>query len=703
MTELLLGEDYLAFLESWSRNSSHGSSSSLLTLQRKSSTFANDESRKATFKGGAEASGDGTTTARPGSSAVIKYLEENQDTQELYCKEDALEHKDLQPLHRLLVERHSFIHLHSLELPNNHLTAESCPELVQILTCQQQTLSKLDLSHNPLTAVGLTYLVEHLRFDSNVKILNLTDTSLGSKGGNVIASLLRPTNTNGLQELYIAKNSLGSKGIKPISTELMNNTTLRVLDVSSNTIKTLGATSLATALTKAVTDSGLRILNVSDNKLGDKGIKSFANLLLVDRRLEGLYAGSNYITTEGAEDLSNALKTNYTLKDLRLDSNDLRDEGCVLLAESLGGERHATSAIERLTLRENNIGLDGVTAISQLLKENESLRHIDLSANEVCSAGAQALANSLAYNLGLQELILTSNQIDDEGAYALTFALGRPTCTVTKLCCEGNPLISDKGEASLLRVRQLRRNLKYWFGPLLRRIMKVTDEIICIDLTPRDIDDEELLLLTNVLESSSSIIRPLCLSGFGLSRRSLIPFCERILGPHSKIAELYISKCDCGDDMAAVLSGSLSRNTSLEIFSLVESHLTTVGVSAIAKGISDNDTLRCLYLDHNCIDDDGMRVLGGVIPKTSIESLSVTWNSITDLSMMDFEFGKCLHELRLDGNRITDDGALTVCRHLRRPDTKILQLSIRNTDITESGAKAIRIFLLPNAILESDN
>jgi Ran GTPase-activating protein (RanGAP) involved in mRNA processing and transport len=665
-----------------SRKNLYQSSGQKMNL--KSSSFANDESRKASF---GRRDGDGRD--------VIKYLEDHPETQEIWC-EDSFESKYLGPLHKVLVQNHSFTHLYSMELPNNGLTAETCQDIAKILQSQQHTLSKLNLSHNPLTAVGIASLTEPLILDSppsKLRILNLTDTQMGSKGATAMASLLRYNSS--VQELYIGTNQIGAKGIRAISPELRKNTTLKVLNVSSNAIKSQGAALLADALMNA-TGSGLRTIDISCNKVGPAGIQAFAKLLAVDRRLEGLYASRNDIGPEGARLLHNALKVNYTLKDLRLEANNIGDIGFVKIVESLAETFLRTSGVEKLVLGYNKISSEGAKSLCRVLKENEKLRHIDLTGNMISSTAAQAIAGSLSYNLGLQELLLTSNQIDDEGAYALSLSMAKTSCTMTRLSCDDNPM-SNEGLAALSRVPQLRRNQKYWLGPLLRDLSK--DAAATIDLTERNVGDDEILLLTEVLDSSSPVIRAMYLSGVLLSRRSLVPFCERSLGPKSNIMRLYLNKCDCGDELATSISSILKINKSLQVLSLTESSVSAVGACAIAEGLSGNKTLRRLNLDRNNIGDEGMSALGQIIGMTSLQSLSASRNSLTDLSM-DFEFVKHLQELHLSGNQITDFGALVLCRYLVA-ESKLLWLSMRETQVTIRGREAIKTFLPDNATFES--
>lgn len=667
----------------------HNSSQSLSSgpkLNRRPSSFANDESRKVSFRRGGQVGQDG--------AAVIAYLENNPETQELYC-EEILGPVYLGPLHRMLVQNHSFLHLHSVELPNNGLTVESCEDLANIFHSQQQTLTKLDLSFNPLTAAGVANVMEPLMLESSpckLRYLNLKNTQLGPKGSTTIASILRYQGS--LQELYIGGNQMGSKGMKAIAAVLTHNTTLQIIDVSYNSIKKQGATFIVDALMDAA-ESGLVKIDLTCNKIGPAGAQALAKLLSVNRTLEAVYVCRNEIGPEGASSFHSALKVNYVLKELRLGANNIGDIGAIMLVESLAENEHRTSAMEKLVLCHNDIGFEGARSLSGVLKENSKLCHIDLTGNRLCGASAQKLAEALSYNLELKELLLNSNRIDDEGAFSLALSMGRSSCTLTNLTCQNNSM-SSEGYLSLARVPQLRRNQKYWLEQLVRDLSKA--QVSSVHLTERNIGDEELLLLIDVLESALPIVRAFYISGASLTRRSLKPFCGRAFGSMSNIVRLYLSSSDCGDEIAESLARALKNNISLQVLSLTDSLVTTTGAAAISDGISCNTTLRRLNLDRNAIGDAGMHAFGQSIPQSSLQSFSVCWNSLTDASM-DFEAVCGLQELHLNGNKISDRGALSLCRVLIE-SPNLIWLSLRHTDITNRGRNAIASVIASTTNLE---
>ena len=76
----------------------------------------------------------------------------------------------------------------------------------------------------------------------------------------------------------------------------------------------------------------------------------------------------------------------------------------------------------------NDIGDEGVIAISEALKTNSTLTELGLeslrsSRNKIGPAGAQALADMLKVNSALVSLSLESNSIGKEGAASLAAVL----------------------------------------------------------------------------------------------------------------------------------------------------------------------------------------------------------------------------------------------------------------------------------------
>ena len=91
--------------------------------------------------------------------------------------------------------------------------------------------------------------------------------------------------------------------------------------------------------------------------------------------------GKNNITVEGSKHIAEFLKVNYSLEKLYLNWNRLGNEGIANIAKKLADT--AKTNVRVLEVNFNLIENIGAYHLSEMLKENVSLTHINLSLNEI--------------------------------------------------------------------------------------------------------------------------------------------------------------------------------------------------------------------------------------------------------------------------------------------------------------------------------
>ena len=115
-------------------------------------------------------------------------------------------------------------------------------------------------------------------------------------------------------------------------------------------------------------------------------------------------------------ELVEALKVNKTIGWLDIHGVYIRDEAFE--------ELKASNALKRADFGANNIKDEGVIALAEALRVNNTIRWLDLSCNKnIGDKGAEALAEMLKVNKGLKRFDLSFNNITDKGAVALFEAL----------------------------------------------------------------------------------------------------------------------------------------------------------------------------------------------------------------------------------------------------------------------------------------
>ncbi len=142
-----------------------------------------------------------------------------------------------------------------------------------------------------------------------------------------------------------------------------------------------------------------------DNIIGNTGAISLASVLKTNESIRKIDLSSSGISDAGAGALSRALCSNESVVGLNL-SNILTTPAV------MGWERHHHN-------KDNTIGDQGAAAFARALKENSTLRWLDLSDNQITAKGAALLAKALKSNHTLLWLKLKGNPIGHEGKEAL--------------------------------------------------------------------------------------------------------------------------------------------------------------------------------------------------------------------------------------------------------------------------------------------
>lgn len=166
---------------------------------------------------------------------------------------------------------------------------------------------------------------------------------------------------------------------------------------------------------------------------------------------------------EGAIVLSEWIKVNASLQHLELRNNDFTCRGGKALAEALT----VNVVLKHLDLHSNNLGAEGGKALAEAVKVNSTLQHLDLTFNNLGSEGGKALAEALKTNIGLQKLDLRYNYLGSEVGKFLADAL-KVNATLLHLDLRDNNLGAEGGTAlaDALKVNASLQHLNIAFNGL---------------------------------------------------------------------------------------------------------------------------------------------------------------------------------------------------------------------------------------------
>lgn len=225
--------------------------------------------------------------------------------------------------------------------------------------------------------------------DASLTLLNLSCEGIGSEGVQELSnscSSFYTASTSSSSPFYHLHDKVGEEKKEE---ECFATTTtaqtgwhspLVALWLESNDIYPRGAV----ALTKVISASpSLKYLYMAHNSINNSGVTALSNVVMA--QLQVCNFADNEIGPLGGRAIANNLRSSHSaVSTLILESNHLRDDGAIAIAESLKDN----TTLKVLDLRYNHIGLKGIKAFRDLLvKDNMTLQVLLLGEeNDHCMA-----------------------------------------------------------------------------------------------------------------------------------------------------------------------------------------------------------------------------------------------------------------------------------------------------------------------------
>ena len=252
---------------------------------------------------------------------------------------------------RARVDVMSCLHARKIDVSCVNLQSDAA-DMIGWLMRHSSALQSLDVSHNPLGARGAAAIGRALPRAKGLRTLRLNEINACSAGG---------TDPYGLIEL--------SAGVQA-------HQALTKLGLRSNMISASSAHAALKALIVAIGDvrTGVRSLDLSGNPLGHEGASMLAQIVAAQPSLTRLDAASCQLlgrwgkVRDGVRALAAALASSTTLESLDLTDN------------ALG---RSSEAMDQWHLDERNVSACPVLFLVQAVRQNASLRLLQLRANHI--------------------------------------------------------------------------------------------------------------------------------------------------------------------------------------------------------------------------------------------------------------------------------------------------------------------------------
>lgn len=273
--------------------------------------------------------------------------------------------------------------------------------------------SKEGLNRNRLTPEGLEEIEKLLNVNKYLEFLNLSGTNIKNKGLKYILNGLNKNKI--LHTLNISNNEIDHIGMQSFSKILNQPNKLTYLNLDENPLGNQGIEALALCLNKPYFSS-LKTLEISKCKFDFNGFKKLFEYLQGNKRLETLKCNHNYLKT--VDDEFESIKpafSNLNLKILHLGYCKLGNRAARVLAEGL----MVNQTINTLIIPDNNIDDKGFTYFVDVPERNVALSNLDISKNQISDFSANPFVKKLQFNKTLKNINFYDNEIRNETGSSL--------------------------------------------------------------------------------------------------------------------------------------------------------------------------------------------------------------------------------------------------------------------------------------------
>lgn len=313
------------------------------------------------------------------------------------------------------------------------------------------------------------------------------------------------------------------------------------------------------------------------------------------------------IGIEEAKILKEAIIANPQLCVLKLSYNNLGDEGASIIATAIshGDQRHHQLSV--LDLGFNSIGDVGCGSLAVFcLAGNYNIQTLYLSGNQISEKGALSIAGAILHGTGLRSLHLAVNQIGPVGMKAIAGAIAKNEARLTQAISTG-----EIDGSFVRRIEELH------FGSAaitsdgfiaIPGMLLSNSSLRTLSVSDNSLDDQDILLLAQALTQNKFVpLESLQLSFNEITCQGVECLMNAVWGSTS----LRVLKLDNNNikDRGAQLCAVALTSIALETLDLSFNKVTTAGIKALMKNISENTTLRSLSLAGIPIDQNASKAV----------------------------------------------------------------------------------------------
>ncbi|XP_066464860.1 NACHT, LRR and PYD domains-containing protein 12-like [Eleutherodactylus coqui] len=344
--------------------------------------------------------------------------------------------------------------LKKLDLSDNRLSGPHFKDLTDALSSPACRIEELQLGDNNLSDTSCTQLASVIRNNPSLKKLVLSDNHLyGPHFSGLMDALSSPACK--IEELQLVGNHLPDMSCTQLASGLRNNRSMKVLDLSGNCLSGPHFSNLIDALSSPACK--IEELQLGHNHLSDMSCTQLASVIRNNPSLKILNLSGNYLSGPHFSDLMVALSSPACrIEELRLGDNLLPDTSCTQLASGIKNN----PSLKILDLSDNNLSGPHLSDLMDALSTPACrIEELYLGGNDLPSRSCTQLASVIRNNPSLKKLDISGNCLSGPHFSDLMDALSTPVCRIEEIRLWACNLSTEEKEA-LRKLRAHKPNMK---------------------------------------------------------------------------------------------------------------------------------------------------------------------------------------------------------------------------------------------------
>ena len=342
----------------------------------------------------------------PSFLLALSACEKNQ-LERIHLYDNNLGGKQVTSIIKVLRGQHNLREIH---LCGNQIFRSGCIELSRLLQHPHSKIHLLEIGDDAIGDKSITFITSALVVNSTIKVLDVSGRNVTSTGWRIFSSVICSPMCL-LESLHLYGNNLDDESITIIGDSLEKSKTLKSLNLGCNSsITSAGWQGFTKCLRNPA--CALRELNVRMCSIGDAEANEIAGALAVNTSIRNLNMQSNRsITALGWVAFFNRLlDSTCSLKELHIGWNEIDDQGAASLVNLLA----SMSTLRYLELNTCDlITSNGWTVFAGALQNGSKVKTLDLGGSHFNDEAVISFATMLANNTSLSKLKIRSRQISD--------------------------------------------------------------------------------------------------------------------------------------------------------------------------------------------------------------------------------------------------------------------------------------------------